>query len=177
MKCYVKDMVVTLYIRGVVAATTTSQKISIRPMGVAWKEWTQKSKCNSNIFFFEVPLLSKDQFHTKYAAVCDSNNFVINLTLAYQSYPLLWQGKIPNFRHCFPFPDIQLTCCRLWGFSSIKKCIIFNKFLTVSPKLMKKLLLKSFLKNRFYRDRLNKLDAWGILPGKAHVMTMPEFSS
>ena len=41
-------MGVTFYIKGVVATTPTFQKINIRPMGVAWKEFAQKSKCNPN---------------------------------------------------------------------------------------------------------------------------------
>ena len=39
---------VTLYIKGVVATTPTSQKINISPVGVAWKEWTQKFNYNLN---------------------------------------------------------------------------------------------------------------------------------
>ena len=47
----------TFYIKGVVATTPTSQKIIISPMGVAWKEWTQKFNYNPNNFGKVPPLL------------------------------------------------------------------------------------------------------------------------
>ena len=35
---------------GVAGASPTSGESNIRPMGVSWKEWTQKPNCNPNIF-------------------------------------------------------------------------------------------------------------------------------
>ena len=44
--------------KGVVATTPTSEKIYISPMGVAWKEWTQKFNYNPNDFGKVTPLVT-----------------------------------------------------------------------------------------------------------------------
>ena len=55
-----KPTCVTFYIKGVVPTIPTSQKINIVPMGVAWKELTQKFSYNPNNFG-KVPPLGKPQ--------------------------------------------------------------------------------------------------------------------